>query len=95
MTTTPTTESVGTNGRNSARHPVQVDIDGDFALHDLLTLPDGSPARRITATQATLVVLWRLDATPRGAPAVSHQSGASTVPDTPPDADPALLHRIH
>ncbi|MGH3940103.1 MAG: formyltransferase family protein [Pseudonocardiaceae bacterium] len=94
MTTTPTVESVGTQGRNSARHPVQVDIDGDFALHDLLTLPAGGPARRITATQATLAVLQRLDAAPRGAPTASYQSGASTVSDTPSDADAALLHRI-
>lgn len=94
MTTTPTTESVGTHGRTSARHPVQVDIDGDFALHDLLALPDGGPTRRITATQATLTVLWRLDAAPRAAPAASHQSGASTVSGTPFDADAALLHWI-
>jgi hypothetical protein len=31
-----------------------VDLDGDFALADLLALPDTGPARRITTTQATL-----------------------------------------
>jgi folate-dependent phosphoribosylglycinamide formyltransferase PurN len=94
MTTTPTTQSVAAHGRTSARHPVQVDLDGDFALDDFLVLPEAGPARRITAMQATQAALWRLDAATRAEPAASSQSGAATVPDTPTDADVALLHRI-
>jgi hypothetical protein len=81
-------------GKPRRATPVQVDIDGDFALHDLLALPDGGPARRITAMQATQAALWRPDAATRAEPAASSQSDASTVSDTPCDADAALLHRI-
>lgn len=94
MTTTPTTNRVDAHGRTSSRHPVQVDIDGDFALEDLLALPDGGPAPRITATQATRAALWRLDAARHVEPAASSPPATTAMPDTPTDTDTVLLHRI-
>ncbi|MGH3754602.1 MAG: formyltransferase family protein [Pseudonocardiaceae bacterium] len=93
MTAAPTAEPVGVRGRTPTRHPVQVDLDGDFALGDLLALPDTGPAHRITATQATLATLWRLNPAVPAEPAASSQPGATTVPHTQTDADVALLHR--
>jgi hypothetical protein len=94
MTTAPTAEPVDTRGQNSTRHPVRVDLDGDFALADLLALPDTGPVRRITATQATLARVWRLDAAFRSEPVAGPPAGATTAPGSPTDADAALLHRI-
>jgi hypothetical protein len=96
MTAAPTADPVDTGGQTSTRHPVQVDLDGDFALADLLALPDSGPARRITATQATQARLWRLDAAVAAEPFADPPPGATTAAGSPTDADAdtALLHRI-
>lgn len=100
MSAAPTAEPAGTRRQTSIRHPVRVDLDGDFALADLLALPDAGPARRITAEQATLAGLWRLDAAVEAEPVVGPPTGATggvdLAPDVPTDAasDTALLHRI-
>jgi len=94
MTAAPTAEPVDPGGQTSTRHPVRVDLDGDFALADLLALPDTGPARRITATQATLARLWRPDAAVPAEPVTGPPPGATTAPGSPTQADAALLHRI-
>ncbi len=94
MTAAPATVSVGAHGRTAARHPVQVDTDGDFALDDLLALPDVVPARRINAIQATLAVPLRLGAANGAELAATSQPGAVTEPIAPTEDDADLLHRI-
>jgi hypothetical protein len=94
LTPAPAAEPVDTRGQASTRHPVRVDLDGDFALADLLALPDTGPARRITATQATLARLWRLDAPVPAEPATCPAPSATTTPGSPTEADATLLHRI-
>lgn len=94
MTAAPPTESVGAHGRMAARHPVQVDTDGDFALDDLLALPGRGPAQRINAAQATRAALWRLDTANTAELAATSQPGAVAGPDTPSENDADLLHRI-
>lgn len=90
MTTEPATapapQHASARGHVMARRPVQVDIDGDFALDDLLALPVAGPARRINAAPATLAALWRLHAQ------ATLTETAQTV--TPTEADAVLLHRI-
>lgn len=83
------TSPAATTGRPTARHPVRVDTDGDFALHDLHALPVTGPARRIDAAQAALSSPWRIDGTTRSDWAVR-----SAQPSTPTQADVDLLHRI-
>lgn len=95
MTTAPpSTEFPAADGRPAIRHPVQVDIDGDFALDDLLTLPDTAPPWTISAAQATRAGLWR----PATATVAELRSDAQrdtpTIPDRPTDADIALLRRL-
>jgi folate-dependent phosphoribosylglycinamide formyltransferase PurN len=94
MTAGPTTERAGAHTLTAARHPVQVDTDGDFALDDLLALPGIEPARRLGAAQAILAPLWRLDAANTAEMIAPSPSGAVAEPDTPTEDDAALLHRI-
>lgn len=94
MTAGPTTEGVGAHGRPVARYPVQVDIDGDFALDDLLALPGIHPVRRISVARANHAALWRLDAADTAELVAASRPGAAAEPDAPTDDDAGLLHRI-
>ncbi|MGH3569951.1 MAG: hypothetical protein ACRDRH_28860, partial [Pseudonocardia sp.] len=77
-----------------ARPPVQVDVDGDFALDDLLALPEVGPARRINAAPATLAALWQLHAADHAESTGGTQRGAVAMQAAPTEVDAVLLHRI-
>lgn len=79
---------------DTARHPVQVDTDGDFALADLLALPTDGPAASISAAEATQAALWRLDAADSAGLAVTPQPGDIAAHNAPMEDDAVLLHRI-
>jgi hypothetical protein len=79
---------------DTARHPVRVDTDGDFALADLLALPGDGPAARISAADATQAALWRLDTADAEGMAVTSRPRDVAEHDVPTEDDAALLHRI-
>jgi len=86
------TPATTTDQRKDAHHPVQVALDGDFALDDLRALPSTGRATRICAAQATQAALWRLDATGHAEPPAPLDS--PTPPTTPTVADTALLRHL-
>ncbi|MBE8523055.1 hypothetical protein ILP97_37130 [Amycolatopsis sp. H6(2020)] len=90
MTAPPAAEQSGTRGPVVARHPVRVNVDGDFTLDDLLVLPVTGPARSLHSVPTTLAALRRLRAAHR--PGAHH--GPASAPSTPTEADAVLLHRI-
>lgn len=94
MTSAPAAEQASTRGHVAARHPVQVDVDGDFALDDLLALPDVGPAHRINAAPPTVAALWRLHAFHHAEPTAGTQRDTVATQATPAEADAVLLHRI-
>ncbi|MEC3974897.1 formyltransferase family protein [Amycolatopsis sp. H20-H5] len=94
MTAAPAAEQASARGHGVARHPVQVDVDGDFTLDDLLALPEVGPARRINAAPATLAELWQLHAADHAEPTAGTHGGTVAMQDTPTEADAVLLHRI-
>lgn len=94
MTAAPAPELADSRGQNEARHPVQVDVDGDFALDDLLALPEVGPARRVNVVPATLAALWRLHPAEHTEPVAGTQCGAVAMPAMPTEADAVLLHRV-
>jgi folate-dependent phosphoribosylglycinamide formyltransferase PurN len=73
---------------------VHVDTDGDFALDDLLTLPDVGPARRINAAQAIRTAPWRLDTANSAELDTTSQTSAVAEPNTLTEDDADLLHRM-
>ncbi|TCO43804.1 formyltransferase family protein [Actinocrispum wychmicini] len=93
MTAAPASEEARTRGPVAARHPVRVDIDGDFALDDLLALPEAGLARRLHAVPATLAALWRRHAAD-AEPTAGTRCGPVSTQATPTEADAVLLHRI-
>lgn len=97
MTTAPAPEHPSAHEHAVARHPVQVDGDGDFALEDLLAVPAVGPARRINAVPTTLAALWRLRTAEHAEPTAGTERGtvtAHTTPSVPTEADAVLLHRV-
>jgi len=92
MTAAPASEQAST--RVEARHPVRVDIDGDFALDDLLALPEVGPARRLHAVPATLAALRRLHAADDAESTAGAPRELGGTPSAPTEADAILLHRI-
>ncbi|MGH3921227.1 MAG: hypothetical protein ACRDSG_19650, partial [Pseudonocardiaceae bacterium] len=93
MTAASAAERVGAHERIAARHPVHVGTDGDFALDDLLALPDVGRARRITAAQAIRAAPWRLNTASRELDTTSQHS-AVAKPNASTEDDADLLHRI-
>ncbi len=94
MTTAPAAEHAGTHDDDVARHPVRVDVDGDFALEDLLALPDVGPARSLRSVPATLAALRRFCVADHADTLIGVDPGPVNVPSTPTEADNVLLHRI-
>lgn len=78
----------------AVRHPVRVDTDGDFALDDLLTLPDTGSTRSISAAEATRAALWRPETPDFAGLAVTTRHGDIAEHDAPTEDDAVLLHRI-
>lgn len=76
------------------RHPVRVDTDGDFALDDLLALPDTGSARSISAAEATRAALWRPETTDFAGLAVTTRPCDIAEHEKPMEDDAVLLHRI-
>jgi folate-dependent phosphoribosylglycinamide formyltransferase PurN len=76
------------------RHPVRVDTDGDFALDDLLALPDTGSARSISAAEATRAALWRPETADLAGLAVTTRPCDIAEHDAPTEDDAVLLHRI-
>ncbi|MFB9686094.1 formyltransferase family protein [Amycolatopsis plumensis] len=90
MTAPPAAEPAGPRRPVITRHPVRVDVDGDFTLDDLLALPVTGPARSLHSVPTTLAALRRL----RTAHHPSAQNGPVAAPPGPTEADAVLLHRI-
>lgn len=94
MTAGPATERVGADGQAEARHPIQVDTDGDFALDDLASLADFGTSRRISAAEANRAALWRIDAASSTGLALTPQHCEVPERKVPTEDDATLLHKI-
>ena len=78
----------------AVRHPVRVDTDGDFALEDLLALPDTGSARSTSAAEATRAALWRPETPDFAGFGVITRPCDIAEHDAPTEDDAVLLHRI-